>query len=138
MYEFLFEYIAIFHKEFLPEGNHHCKQPCLRIKYCFLSSTSLLGITNCATKLNAYWLHLKCLFSIPDWLTLILITANRRSSGDKNHAVAGESGKKNLESPMYFSIYVCVERISCYQNKTEVINVIIPVIIISLSIMLAI
>jgi hypothetical protein len=44
----------------------------------------------------AHCSRLKCLFSIPVWLTLIRSTALTRSSGVRNHAFAGESGKKNL------------------------------------------
>lgn len=37
---------------------------------------------------------MKNLFSTPVWLTLILSIAIARSSGVKNHAVAGESGNQ--------------------------------------------
>ena len=43
-----------------------------------------------------YWSTLKCLFSTPAWLTLIRSTAMMRSSGVRNHALAGESGNRNL------------------------------------------
>ena len=43
------------------------------------------------------WLRLNVLFSTPDWLTLMRSTAMIRSSGVRNHAVCGESGKANLE-----------------------------------------
>ena len=47
------------------------------------------GITYCS--------RFKCLFSNPDWLERILLTAIILSSGVRNHAVWGLSGKKNHE-----------------------------------------
>jgi len=41
---------------------------------------------------------LKCLFSTPVWLILIRSTAKTRSSGVRNRAVVGESGKKNQKT----------------------------------------
>lgn len=45
---------------------------------------------------TTHWSFLKCLFSTPAWFTLMRSIAMTRSSGVRNHAVAGESGKKNL------------------------------------------
>lgn len=51
----------------------------------------------------------QCLFSTPDWFTLIRCTASVRSSGVKNEAVVGESGKKNLKKPLLASVYKFAE-----------------------------
>ena len=50
---------------------------------------------------NTYCSNLKCLFSTPVWFSLIRFTAIARSSGERNHALVGESGKKNLEAGEY-------------------------------------
>lgn len=49
----------------------------------------MLEITHCS--------FLKCLFSTPAWLPLMRLTAVARSSGVKNQAFVGESGKRNLK-----------------------------------------
>ena len=73
---------------------------------------------------------LKCLFSTPVWFALIRFTAMTRSSGVKNHAFVGESGKKNLQvninNEMSFD-----GKVRAYQYITEVTSVIAPVIIIN-------
>ena len=63
---------------------------------CADFGTRLADREICAARMKTYWSTLKCLFSTPAWLTLMRSTAMTRSSGVRNHAVAGESGKKNL------------------------------------------
>lgn len=62
-------------------------------------STNLPHSSACATQFapsSTYCSFLKCLFSTPAWFTLIRSIATTRSSAVRNHAFAGESGKKNL------------------------------------------
>jgi hypothetical protein len=60
-------------------------------------------------------------------------TAIARSTGVRNHAVVGVSGKRNLTKMM--KEYNVHYQNMTYQNAKEVINVKIPVIIISLSVL---
>jgi hypothetical protein len=80
--------------------------------------------TNCS--------FLNPLFSTPVWFSLILSTALMRSSGVKNHAVVGESGKRNLRSyDITYQQRLRTQNRRCYQKAVAVMSVMVPVIIIS-------
>ena len=75
--------------------------------------------TSPASQVDTHCSTLKCLFSTPAWFTLMRSIAITRSSAVRNHAFAGESGKKNLHAYVAYDESLSRSATRCRDAETQ-------------------